>query len=487
MEGVYELSSLVVTFAADTIKDYVISISSNNTGWSTMVTGTTNGTSLSQEIVHSSLSGNTEGRYLRITGASRWNEAWGNSIWEVKAYGELKQEVAHGAITNFVATVASDTAINLAWAYGGSTLENYTLKRNNSVIDTIPAGTTTYSDTGLTAGTPYAYSLVGNIDGGGTTNTVGTSATTSGGTAPAPAGSWLSGSSCHGATEGTFGAWRGKPIASGSTWSDGNWSNHRNLYQFNDTGGYDDWRDFTGTLDLAPGAIYDGTTWGQAASGAADAHWRAHLQNLKTKWTRIPRQGDICIRFAHELNGNWYQWSVNAANVQNFRTSWVRFYNLKQEIFPQAKLVFGSNGETSGQNYDWRTLWPGDQYVDIYSVDWYGRHWAKAVLNENHTDSHGGPRGLVQHRQFALEHGKPIAISEWGVDHAYGGGGDRPDYIEYMHNFFQEHAGTGAGKLLYENYFNSFHDKPGKHRIFKPGSGDDSNNPNAARRYRELF
>lgn len=488
MEGVYDLSAVSIIFAADTIKGYEVSISSDGTDWSVMATDTTDGTSLSQEIIHDDLSGNTEGRYLRITGINRWNSAWGNSIWEVKAYGELKEEVAHGAITNFTATVASDTAINLAWAYSGSTLEDYTLKRNNTVIATIPAGTTTYSDTGLDEGTPYAYSLVGNLDTGGTTNTAGTTTTTSGGAAPEPTGSWLSGASCRGAAQGTFGAWRGKPITASSSWSDGNWHNMRSLWQLNpDASGDHAYYNYSGTLDLAPGAIYDGMTWGQAAGGAADDHWRTFWQTLKTKWTRIPR-GNVYVRFAHEMNGNWYKWSVNSSNIQNFKNGWVRFYNLKQEIFPQAKLAFGTVGETTGQNYDWRALWPGDQYVDVYSVDWYANHWAKSVLNGQHTDSKGGPRGLLQHRQFALEHGKPIVISEWAVNKQWGGGGDRPDYIEYVHNFCQTHAGTGAGNLLYECYFNLTSGyEAADHQIFYPGRGDSTTNPNAAQRYRTLF
>ena len=478
LEAVYNLSSVVITFAADTIQNYTISISSNGSTWSTMASGTTNNT-LSQTITHSSLAGTTQGRYLRITGIDRWNSAWGNSIWEVEAYGTFVSSVPVGTISNFDAVVASNTQVNLTWSYSGSTLSNYTLKRNNTTIATPAAGATSYNDTGLTAGTPYTYTLVGNLQAGGTSNTATDSATTTGGAT----GAWLSGASCVGAgDQASFGSWRGTPLEAGTTWSDTSYDTMKALWQF-DSGGQ--FYNFTGTIDLAPGAIYSGNTWAQAASGSIDAHWSTFLNNLKTKWNRIPR-GDICIRFAHEMNGNWYPWSVSAGDINNFKNAWIRFYNLKQSIFPAAKLVFGTNGTTVGQSYDWRTLWPGDQYVDIYSVDWYGGHYKRAIVDGALTDGFGGPIGLLQHRQFALDHGKPIAISEWGVDHTYGTGDD-PNYIQYIYNFCSTYGGTGAGNLIYENYFNLSAGYSNNFQLFYPGQGNSTSNPNASARYVQLF
>ncbi len=478
MEGIYNLSQVSVVFAADTIKDYTISISTDSSSWTTLATGTTNNT-LSQTIDHTNLSGTTQGRYLRITGHNRWNDAWGNSIWEIMAYGSLVAPVPVGTIANFMATVVSNTAINLSWTYSGSTLTNYTLRRNGTTIASPVAGATSYSDTGLTTGTPYTYTLVGNLQAGGATNTASRSATTTGGAT----GTWLSGASCVGAgDEGTFGTWRGSPLRAGTTWSDTNWTAATSLWQF-DSG--QQFYNFNGLVDLAPGAIYDGMTWAQAASGSADAHWTTFWNTLKAKWTRIPR-GDVYVRFAHEMNGNWYPWSVNAASVASFKAAWIRFYNLKQSIFPQAKLVFGTNGNTVGQSYDWRTLWPGDQYVDIYSTDWYGGHYKTAIVNGQAVDGYGGPVGLLQHRQFALDHGKPIAISEWGVDHTYGTGDD-PNYIQYIHDFCTTYGGTGAGNLLYENYFNLSSGYSNDFQLFYPGQGDSGSNPTAAARYRQLF
>ena len=241
-------------------------------------------------------------------------------------------------------------------------------------------------------------------------------------------------------------------------------------------------------MDWACGAIWsaDGDTWAGAASGAMDAKWTNVLTNIKNRWTAKSR-GTCYIRFAHEMNGNWFDWSVGSGDIGNFKAAWIRFRNLQQSIFPAARLVFGTNGNTSGQSYDWRTLWPGDQYVDVYATDWYAGHYKISVVNGNNPyDGFGGPQGLYAHRQFADDHGKPFGISEWGVDHLYGTGDD-PNYIQYVHDFGAAYGGTGAGNLLYEAYFNLSQGYSNDFQLFYPGQGDSSTNPDAALRYRQIF
>lgn len=86
-----------------------------------------------------------------------------------------------GEITSINATVASNTQINLTWSYSGASLTNYTLRRGGTVIASPAASATSYNNSGLTAGTTYNYTLVGNYAAGGTTATVSISRTTSGG------------------------------------------------------------------------------------------------------------------------------------------------------------------------------------------------------------------------------------------------------------------------------------------------------------------
>lgn len=276
------------------------------------------------------------------------------------------------------------------------------------------------------------------------------STTTSTTVAPtAPSGVWLSGAGGVGVANGAFGQWRGRPADIASTWADNDTAMVQ-LWQCDPGAEYGSWR---GDLDIAIGAFSTGT-WADAAGGAYDARWRLSLQNLRSNCADTART--VYIRFAHEMNGNWYPWSVNSGNYVNFVSAWRRFRALQQEIFPASKLVFSVNRESVGTNMDWRQFFPGAAYVDVISVDYYNQYpyvstssdFASSLLQN---DGYGAPKGLERHRQFAASVGKPLAVSEWSGN---ADNGDSTAFIQGMHDFFARNAGTGAGNLLYESLFN---------------------------------
>lgn len=85
-------------------------------------------------------------------------------------------------LSNFTAVAASNTSINLNWAYSGASLSNFTLKRNGTAVASPSAASRSHTDSGLTAGTNYSYTITGNYSAGGNSNTASASATTTGGT-----------------------------------------------------------------------------------------------------------------------------------------------------------------------------------------------------------------------------------------------------------------------------------------------------------------
>jgi hypothetical protein len=264
---------------------------------------------------------------------------------------------------------------------------------------------------------------------------------------PAP---WMSGASGQGVTSGEFAEWRGRPVDISATWADNNEAMVA-LHQLRPDGEFGDW-DLP--LDIAIGALDEGETWGEAADGEYDARWRESLRNLRE--LRADRPGTTYIRFAHEMNGNWYPWAVTADDHQAFVEAWRRFRGLQQRIFPEAQLVFCVNRESVDTGMDWREFFPGRRYVDVMAVDYYNMNpsvdsaeeWQKAVVE---TDDWGGPKGLHQHRDFARSVGLPLAVPEWSGN---ADEGDSPAYIRGMHEFFDRYGGDGAGQLLYEIQFN---------------------------------
>lgn len=83
----YRLSRVSIVWAGDTTKDYTLQTSNDGTSWTTVAAGST--TNTVRETITHNFSGDTAiGRYLRINFLSMWDATYGNSIFEVMAYGE---------------------------------------------------------------------------------------------------------------------------------------------------------------------------------------------------------------------------------------------------------------------------------------------------------------------------------------------------------------------------------------------------------------
>lgn len=290
-----------------------------------------------------------------------------------------------------------------------------------------------------------------------------------------PTVAWLSGAAGEGVADGAFATWRDTPVTIAGTWADTTGEVQLELHQLDPGGEYAEW---SGSLDIAVGAIFDneGESWANAARGEYDERWSRMLDELARKWSERPR-GTLYIRFAHEWNGSWSPWAVKPDEFTDFVAAWRRFHALKTSRFPDAKLVFCTNGDTSGFTYDWRQGWPGDEYVDVYSTDWY----SELLDTGDSYDAFGGPVGLDQHRQFAQAHGKPFAIPEWG--NRYSTSGESIDYVRFVHQFAVTNGGPGPGQLIYEIYFNVL-ETPNDFGIFPR---DQSLAPNVSDTYRQLF
>jgi hypothetical protein len=290
-------------------------------------------------------------------------------------------------------------------------------------------------------------------------------------------GEWMSGAAGMGVVSGEFGEWRGRPVEIAGHWSD---NNDDMVHLWGLTEGFE-YENYEGPMDVALGAIGPGETWAQAAQGAYDDRWRQSLTNLREIRTD---RGETFIRFAHESNGNWYQWSVDASEAADFRTAWKRYRTLQQEIYPEAQLVFCVNRESVDSGIDWRETFPGAEYVDVMSVDYYNQYpyvgtaeeWAESM---DDVDEFGGPKGLEGHRRFAESVGLPLAVSEWSNNAEMG---DSPVFMKAMRDFFAAHGGDGPGDVLYEILFNV----EGYDRKFYV-YGDDVRMPEAAEAYRAFW
>jgi mannan endo-1,4-beta-mannosidase len=139
------------------------------------------------------------------------------------------------------------------------------------------------------------------------------------------------------------------------------------------------------------------------------------------------------IRFAHEMNGNWYPWSVGQPG--STPEDYVAAYRRVRRIFDdsgaaQVQWVWSPNAIINGNTEIITRCYPGDDYVDIIGVDGYnfgddpGHHWRSP------SDLFGRTLELVA----GLAPRKPLWISEVGCsDH----GGDKAAWIADLIKFLK--------------------------------------------------
>jgi beta-mannanase len=86
--------------------------------------------------------------------------------------------------------------------------------------------------------------------------------------------------------------------------------------------------------------------------------------------------GEIWMRFAHEMNGNWYPWSLS--NTGQSPKTWIAAHRRIHDRFRRAgasnvRWIWCINAE-SVPNTSWNdpfNTYPGDNYVDAVAIDGY--------------------------------------------------------------------------------------------------------------------
>jgi len=96
------------------------------------------------------------------------------------------------------------------------------------------------------------------------------------------------------------------------------------------------------------------------AGGALDSYIRLFARSVAESGLTV------YVRYAHEMNGDWYPWSRDPAN---YILAWRRVVDIfHAEGAENARFVFSLNPSVFEDEATWRsnltTYWPGDGYVD---------------------------------------------------------------------------------------------------------------------------
>ncbi len=82
----------------------------------------------------------------------------------------------------------------------------------------------------------------------------------------------------------------------------------------------------------------------------------------------------VLLRFAHEMNGNWYPWDGVHNSSEKYKKAWLYIYNVKQKLKADNILLIWCPNNRSLPNKPWNQIknyYPGDQYVDWVGMDGY--------------------------------------------------------------------------------------------------------------------
>lgn len=130
----------------------------------------------------------------------------------------------------------------------------------------------------------------------------------------------------------------------------------------------------------------------------------------------------LMLRFAHEMNGDWYPWceAVNGNQPGDYVRAWRHVHDLVTAGgAANVNWVWAPNG---GGSVDPALLYPGNAFVDTVGLDAYNWGTTQAWSSWQMPSSLFGPH-LAQLRTIAP--GKPIIITETASTEA---GGNKPDW-----------------------------------------------------------
>lgn len=203
------------------------------------------------------------------------------------------------------------------------------------------------------------------------------------------------------------------------------------------------------------------------AAGANDAAY-GYLASL------LARAGysGTTIRLGWEFDTWSMPWS-SLADPSAFVQAYRHVHDLLRARAPGLRFDWCG---TAGGEAAWSDAYPGSAYVDSVGVDLYdqGLHLSYDAGTGTWADPSAAwsseQAALDRAESFAVSHGKPVAVPEWGLsgggtefptDH----GGDDVAFVQEMYDWFASLPATGPGSLAFQAYFNANPPQDGPHAL----------------------
>ena len=140
-------------------------------------------------------------------------------------------------------------------------------------------------------------------------------------------------------------------------------------------------------------------------SGKDDRYIREFCHQIKAY------QKTVWLRFAHEMNGNWYPWSGVKIGIEKY----LQLYRYMRDFFNKeqcdnVKWIFSINKDSvPSENNHFSLYYPGDAYVDLIGIDGY--NWG-STESWSRWESFEDLFGHI-YKELTSTYPKPILISEF--------------------------------------------------------------------------
>jgi Ca2+-binding RTX toxin-like protein/beta-mannanase len=183
-------------------------------------------------------------------------------------------------------------------------------------------------------------------------------------------------------------------------------------------------------------------TMGEASTGSYNSKYIEAAKVLAGS----PGTGPIYVRTGWEFNATWSPVTSSAiGQPDNYIGAFRNFVDSFRSVSDRFVFEWTPNIGNHGMNP--ADAYPGDKYVDVIGMDFYWNAKASWSITDpvkafNYFVNQ--EYGLQWLENFAAEHGKPTAYSEWAVNSPNGAA-----YMELVQQWFSSH------NVLYTNYWES--------------------------------
>ena len=210
------------------------------------------------------------------------------------------------------------------------------------------------------------------------------------------------------------------------------------------------------------------------ATGAYNSHFVKVAKNLVNAG-----QPNSIVRLGWEMNCSCQTWSAKT-DPASYVKYWRQVVNAMRSVAGQKFTFLWAPGSgNSLGTFATDRAYPGDAYVDAIGASLYdhSENFAPSEYVARWGHFYDQDFGLKWLADFGKQHGKPIALAEWGLSSLSSGwgGGDDPYFIEKVYEY------VAANDVLFESYFNYDPSSGEKHRI------TGSTFPKAKARYAQLW